>query len=175
MKEKLLNFFKSKKGGTILFIAGMVTIACIFASSFFTSGNQDSSGNKPAEFSEEEYLKTLEQEVSEIVLGISGDPSAVVTVTLETGIVYEYADETKKGSAADKEKTSEESEKTYITVKDKAGGEVPLIITSRMPQVRGVAIICNAADEETAQKISDAVSAALDVSSRKIYVGRKLQ
>lgn len=174
MKEKLGEFLKSKKGVKILFVVGIAAVLCIFASSLFQK-EEKHENRTVIEFSEEAYLASLEQEISQIVTGICGDSTAVVTVTLETGIVYEYADETKRNNAADSEKTSEESEKTYITVKDQAGGEVPLIITSHMPQIRGVAVICNAPDEETVDRIEEAVAAALDITSRQIYIGRKLQ
>ena len=174
MKEKLTELLKGKKGATLLFIGGIAAILCIFAGSFFTGDKSEKSPQKLPEFSEEEYLSRLEQEVSQLVYGICGDSDAIVTITLETGLVYEYADETKRGSATDKEKTSEESQKTYITVKEAEGGEVPLIITSYMPRVRGVAVICNAAEGETAEKIQEAVCSALDVTSRQIYIGRKM-
>ena len=107
-----------------------------------------------------------------MVFGICGDSTAIVTVTLDTGMVYEYANEIKQKGTDEQNKTSNESEKTYITVRDKSGAETPLVITSYMPKVRGVSVICNANDDDT-EKIKNAVSAALDISSRKIYIGRK--
>jgi stage III sporulation protein AG len=172
VKEKLMDFLKGKKAVRLIFIIGIASVVLIFASDFF---HKSTSGENTAEndFSQEEYLSVLEQDITRLVSGICGDTAPIVTVTLETGLVYEYADETKQNSAADKEKTSEESEKTYITVKNQAGGEVPLIITSHMPQIRGVAVICNVSDEETAEKIEEAVAAALDITLRQIYIGRK--
>lgn len=174
MKERLTELLKSKKAVKLLFIAGIAAVLLIFASSLFPK-SADREGASVSDFSEEEYLSALEQEISSLVAGICGDTAPIVTLTLETGVVYEYADETRQNSAADNNKTSEENEKTYITVKDQAGGEVPLIITSHMPRIRGVAVICNASDEETADKIEEAVAAALDITSRQIYIGRKSQ
>lgn len=175
MKEKLLNFIKGKNTAKILFIAGLVGIMLIFVSSFFPKSSNKVEKIVEPTFSEEEYKNALEADIKEIVFGICGDSSAIVTVTLETGIVYEYADEIKKNNAADKEKTSEESEKTYITVKDESGSEVPLIIASHMPKIRGVTVICGASNDQAVSKIEQAVCAALDVKSRQIYIGRKLQ
>ncbi len=175
MKEKLLNFLRGKNTAKILFVAGLVGIVLIFVSSLLPPKNNNVEKTVEPSFSQEEYKNALEADIKEIVFGICGDSSAIVTVTLETGIVYEYADEIKKNNAADRDKTSEESEKTYITVKDGSGSEVPLIITSHMPKVRGVTVICGATNDDTVSKIESAVCAALDVKSRQIYIGRKLQ
>lgn len=171
MKEKLAKLFTDKKASKIILILGIVGIVLIFISSI---GGEESEETlqEAKEFSESEYLAELENDIKEIVFGICSDGSAIVSVTLDTGMVYEYANEIKQKGAEDQNKTSEESEKTYITVKDKNGAEMPLIITSYMPKIRGVSVICNANDDD-AEEIKNAVCAALDITSRKIYIGRK--
>lgn len=170
MKEKLSALFKNKNTARILFIIGMAGILLIFASSFFPK--TENSQKAQTEFSQKEFCDGLKQDISAIVQGICGDASAVVALTLDSDIVYEYADEIKQNNAEDEKKTSEESEKSYITVKDAGGSEKPLIVTAYMPQIRGVSIICSANDT-AAQEIKNAVCAALNISSRKIYIGRK--
>ncbi len=171
MKEKLTKLLADKKTARIILIVGIIGIALIFLSNL--SGNKTEELPEKSVFSEEEYCKSLEKKIEEMVFGICADASATVTVTLDTGIVYEYASEVKEKDSKDDERQSAENEKSYITVRDKNGSEAPLIITSYMPRVRGVSVICSANDE-TAEKIKNAVSAALDITSRKIYVGRKL-
>lgn len=171
MKEKIKKLLSNKNTSKIILIAGVVGIVLIFLSGL---GSDKSEDNLPAaeEFSEREYLESLEEDIKQMVFGICADASPVVTITLDTGIVFEYANEVKEKGAEDQNKISEESEKTYITVKDKNGAETPLIITSYMPKIRGVCVICNA-NEADAEKIKNAVAAALDITSRKIYIGRK--
>ena len=169
MKEKLTKLLADKKTAKIILIAGIIGIALIFLSNL--SGEKDTIKEEP-EFSEENYCLLLEQKIKDMVFGICADSSSTVAVTLDTGIIYEYASEIKEKGSKDDGRQSAENEKSYITVRDKNGSEEPLIITSYMPRVRGVSIICSA-DEETAEKIKNAVSAALDITSRKIYVGRK--
>ncbi len=170
MKERLSAWLKSKNTAKLLFVVGIIGILLIFASSFIPE--QEKSADMGSAFSEEEFCSGLKADIVRMVEGICGDPSAIVTVTLDTGIVYEYADELRQNSAEDDTKTTAEKEQTYITVKDAGGAEKPLVITSYMPKVRGVSIICGA-DEKTAEEIKNAVCAALDISSRKIYIGRK--
>lgn len=171
MKEKIAKLLSDKKAASIILVAGIVGIALIFLSNL--SGDKEEELPEETVFSEEEYCQSLEKKIEEMVYGICGDASATVTVTLDTGIVYEYASEVKEKDSKDEKKQSAENEKSYITVKDKNGSEAPLIITSYMPRVRGVSVICFA-DDDSAEKIKNAVSAALDITSRKIYVGRKI-
>lgn len=170
MKEKLAKLLSDKKFGKIILVAGIIGIALIFLSNL--SGEKETEQQTKSEFSEEKYCQFLEEKIKAMVFGICADASSTVTVTLDTGIVYEYASEVKEKDSKDDDRQSAESEKNYITVRDKNGGEEPLLITSYMPRVRGVSIICSA-NEETAEILKNAVSAALDITSRKIYVGRK--
>lgn len=169
VKEKIAKILKDKKASKVILILGIVGIALIFISDI--SGDKTESVAKD-EFSSQEYSQLLEQSIRQTVQSICGDSSPVVMVTLDSGMVYEYAKEIKEKGAEDSEKTSEESEKTFITVRDKNGAEIPLVITAYMPKIRGVSIICSAGDEDT-EKIKNAVCAALDIPSRKIYIGRK--
>ena len=171
MKEKIAKLLANKKASKIILIAGIVGIVLIFVSSFIGKKEEQLPAAEN-EFSEAEYVARLEENIRQMVGGICGDTSAIVTVTLDTGMVYEYANEVKQKGAEEQNKSSKESEKTYITVRDKSGAETPLLITSYMPKIRGVSVICNAGDAD-AEKIKNAVSAALDITSRKIYIGRK--
>lgn len=172
MKERFLEFLKGKKTGKLLFVAGIVGIVLIYASTIIPN-NKDVKlpESEDESFSVKEYKNSLEEDIKQIVLAVCGDSASVVTVTLDSGITYEYADEVKENNAEDETKTSKESEQTYIIVKDSSGAETPLLITSHMPEIRGVAVICNATEEET-EKIKNAVTAALNISSRKIYIGK---
>ena len=69
-----------------------------------------------------------------------------MVITLESGIKYSYAD-IKEGvsenkTASNSESISSEVKQTYITVKTANGGEEALLVTTEMPEVRGVAIVC---------------------------------
>ena len=88
------------------------------------------------------------------------------------GIIYSYAD-TNEGTSANKtgsgqESTSSESKQSYITVKTADGGEQALLITTEMPQVRGVAVVCEGGDDEIInEKIT---TAALNITSKRVYI-----
>ena len=111
--------------------------------------------------------------MSSIVTAICGDVSPVVTITLESSTVYEYVDETRQSSDSRDTGSENSREQTAAKIRDSNGGESPLIITEKKPSVRGVAVICNSTEDQS-EKIKAAVKAALDITSSKIYIGRKL-
>ncbi len=172
LKEKIASFLGGKNAPKILFIIGIVAILLIFASTFFEK-DEEPLPEPSEQVSEEEYKAELETEVSAIVTAICGDASPVVTITLDSSTVYEYVDETRQSSDSRDTGSENSREQTAAIIRDSSGGEAPLIITARKPSVRGVAVICNSTEDQS-EKIKDAVKAALDITSSKIYIGRKL-
>ncbi|MCQ2454676.1 MAG: hypothetical protein MJ090_00810 [Clostridia bacterium] len=177
MIEKLKEITEKYKNPKTLVIIGVVGIIFIAAASFF-SGENTGVKSENSVFDTEEYRKTLEKEVSGIVYGITGDKRSTVVVTLQNGIRYSYADDTKTDSdLTDTEKTKQSrksSQSSHITVKDSNGEEKALVVTENMPEIRGVAIICeNGEQEYLAEKIKSAVIAALDITSKRVYITGK--
>ena len=173
MNEKVKKIIENPK---YLVIIGVCGIALIFVSSLFTGATDDSvAQNTTSTYTVEQYQQELQGNIENIVKGITGDDSPTVVVTLESGIRYSYAsaDETDTsiatGSASDQ--SSESKKQSYITVKTADGGERALIVTEIMPQIRGVAIICKGGNiEQTAEKIKNAVTAALNITSKRVYI-----
>ena len=175
MNERAKKLFEKLKNPKLLVIIGMVGIALIALSSLFPS-KKDSTQivQKSSYITVEEYKKDLEQEIKEIVHKLTGGDCAVM-VTLESGIKYDFADDTKDTastvSGQNSTTDSRSNDKSYITVRDSDGGEKALIITERMPEIRGVAIICNGGDQDVvAEKIEGAVCAALNITSKRVYI-----
>ncbi len=173
MKEKIKSFLKSKKGGQALFIIGIAGIALIYLSSLLPKADKKTEESETPTFSREEYTAYLEQQVREIVAAISGDSSAVVTVTLDSEMTYVYAEDQKENNKTEESEETRQSEKNYIIVRDSDGAERPLILTTKLPEVRGVAIVCGPVGEQTQEKIQNAVMAALNITSREIYIANR--
>ena len=128
-----------------------------------------------ATFSTEEYKENLERQVADLVKKISGSKKAQVVITLEGGIRYSYAESTEDTSSNKNESSgafsSSELKRSFITVKTSSGGESALLISEYMPEVRGVAIVCAGGDdEEIREKVQNAVMAALNITSKRVYV-----
>ncbi len=169
--EKIKSGIKNPK---MLLIIGLAGILLIGASSLFSSEEKLQKA-ATQDFSAEEYCRELEEKIGKIVTDITGDKRPTVVVTLNSGIRYSYADAVEEDSSSQtgekSEQKSESSTKTYITVKAAGGGEEPLILTCLMPEIRGVAVICDGGDNEIyAERIENAVTAALNITSKRVFI-----
>ena len=158
----------------LLMIAGLIGIALIFISTLIPSGQKNKAG-KAESLDAEESRKTAEENVKRIVTGITGDEDPTVVVTLESGVKYDYADSKESDTSVSTDTESEQNrsatKQSYITVKASDGTETALIVTEFMPQIRGVAVICEAGDSPAvAETVQNAVTAALDITSQRVYV-----
>ena len=173
MNEKIRGLIKSPKA---LVILGMCGILLIFLSSFFSGDNKQNKKEIAAtNITAEQYKTSLESGIKNIVTGITGDKNPTVIVTLESGVRYSYAraDEidvsNSKGNNTDQ--SSESKKNSYIVVKTADGGEQALIVTEIMPEIRGVAVICKGGNDSViAEKIKNAVTAALNITSKRVYI-----
>ena len=174
--ESLSAKLKSPK---VLMIAGFVGIMLIFISTLFGGGEEKKKTTGSGEITVEEYRENLENDIAEMVRDITGSRKVTVVVTLESGVRYSYAD-TKEETSTDKtekegQSSGSELKEGYITVKSSDGGEQALLVTTEMPEIRGVAVVCEGGDNELiSEKIQNTVTAALNITSKRVYIcGRK--
>lgn len=158
----------------LLMILGISGIVLIFLSSFIP-GNSKKQSKAEKSITTDEYRKAVYDSVKEIVTGITGDENPTVVITLESSVKYDYADSKESDTSAstgnETEQNRRSTKQSYITVKSSDGGEEPLIVTEIMPEIRGVAIVCLSGDSPAiAEKIQNAVTAALDITSQRVYV-----
>ena len=161
----------------MLVIFGVGGILLIFLSSFFTSDKNDDKKitSTASGYTTEQYCALLEKNVKSIVTGITGDKKATVVITLESGVRYSYASadeiDSSSSTGSTNDQSSESKKESYITVKNADGSERALVVTEIMPEVRGVAIICNGGNNEIiAEKIKNAVTSALNITSKRVYI-----
>lgn len=179
MNNVIENLLLKVKKPKTLVVMGLLGIFLIFISTFFTQSGEKKTENIQKEMSVEEYRTGLEKDIEEIVKSITGSRKVTVVVTLDSTLRYSYAD-VKEESVSGKtdsqsESTGSELKESYITVKSPEGGEEALIITTEMPQIRGVAVVCDGGDSEIIkEKIKNTVTAALNITSKRVYIcGRK--
>ncbi len=174
IKTQILEKLRSPK---VLVIAGLCGILLIFLSGL--SSDKETKEVNTNEFSAEEYRLSIEEEIEKIVKDITGSGKVQVVVTLESSVRYNYAESLEETKTEKNEKESQSSDNElkegYITVKTADGGEEALLVTARMPEIRGIAIVCEGGDNEIInQKIQNAVMAALNITSKRVYIcGRK--
>lgn len=171
------NIIARLKNPKVLVIIGLLGILLIFFSTLFSG--DDTEVDLQGEMTAEEYRIGLEKQLTETVKSITGSRKVSVVVTLDSGIRYTYAD-TVEETTSDKtesnsQSTGSELKSGYITVKSPQGGEEALLVTTEMPEIRGVAVVCEGGDNELLrEKIENAVTAALNITSKRVYIcGRK--
>ena len=179
MNEKLKNCLTLLQKPKVLIIAGAIGVLLIFLSSLIGKAENKNTYTLDENFSIEDYKENLEENIRDIVKEISGDKKAEVVVTLESSIEYSYADTTEESltdKSDDKSQAAEsQSKNEYIIIKNSDGSEKAVLIKAKLPEIRGVAIVCNDGDNELINlKITNAVTAALNITSKRVYIcGRK--
>ncbi len=171
--NKYIMLFKKPK---VLIMLGVIGLIFVLLSSMSAGDKKKTDKNQDkSEITVQEYKAELEECITKTVREITGSRRISVVVTLESGIKYSYADIREENTTEKKEKenitSDNELKEGYITVKNSDGGEEALLVTAEMPQVRGVAIVCDGGDNEyIAEKIQNAVTAALDITSKRVYI-----
>ena len=163
--------------------AGLLGIALIFLSGYLTSGStssQQTAVSSQPQPTAQNYEKSLETELQDLVTGIQGVGKARVYVTLEQTAQTVYATEEKTSGQTTQDKsdgtttrneTDNNNETSYILVKNSDGSEKALPVTEIQPVVKGVVVVCDGGDSpQVQQNIIDAVTTALHITSVRVCV-----
>lgn len=176
MNEKIKKWSLVLKNKKAILALGIIGVLLIFLSGLLPTDTQET--KSVTEFDVEAYKQTLEKDVTKLSKDISGCKSVTVVITLEGGIKYNYADETKSGennrNSDSTTETSSDSEQTRVIVTDSSGNEKAVVVNEELPQIRGVAVVYNGPNnEQTNEKIKNALMATLSVTSKRIYISGK--
>lgn len=159
-----------KKPGTLfaLGLAGMALI--LFADLFDPSGNQTSRQSETADRSASsaqltEYAEQLSARMEELLSGVEGAGETRVMITLESSEETVYALDEKRGDA--------QSYEWSHVILDDGTGDSALVETTWLPEVRGVAVVCQGGDNAAVQaRLTEMVSVLLGVSTNRISIAK---
>ena len=173
---RLSAFLKGEKGTKIIVAVGLVGMGLILASNFWTPKSDKQVA--AAKASAEEFVAKTEAKLAALVGSIEGAGACQVMVTLENGVEYVYATQDKintnrvEDTNGDSNKVSQkdDSEKSIIVV-DTDQGRQGLLVTEIQPTVKGVVVVCQGGDNAAvSQRIVDAITTALNISSKRVCV-----
>lgn len=180
--SRLKEYTKSPRFIKGLVVVGLVGIVLILLSDLFQGKAVDN--QQPTTeiqyVSLAEYENQLEQGLAEIISSINGAGKTRVLLTMESTVEQVYA--TNKNLAQNNSTNSSngnlpssdndtQAESTYITVELSDGTEQTVLVKEIQPKVRGVLVVCAGGDDSIVrEKIIDAVTKALDISSSKVSV-----
>jgi stage III sporulation protein AG len=126
-----------------------------------------------------EYIRLTEEKLADIVGSVAGVGRVKIMLTLEQGPRYLYAQEGKTqqdrtedvlASGQRKVESKDSSEQKYIMV-DASGTKQPVVTAQLEPEIKGVVVVCDGADDIRVQtRVTSVVTTALGLSSAKVCV-----
>lgn len=138
-------------------------------------GMKKSAGNKTIAEYEEKYEERLKQALEEM-LGVN-DVTVVVNIDSTDRKVFEKNSSVKSQTTeeGDREggqrKVQETSEDEQLVIIRNGEKEVPIVVETKKPNIRGVLVVAKGADNIQVKKwIVEAVTRALDVPSHRVAV-----
>lgn len=175
MNDKLQAVLTRLKNGKLILILGILGVVLILLSGLAPKETQ--SVVTADNFDAVVYQQQLEKDIEKLVKDITSCRATVV-ITLDSDIKYNYADETKisdsmreSDTATDK---SSDGEKNRVIITDSSGNQKALVVNRELPQIRGVAVVYDGANNElTNEKIKNCLMATLSVTSKRIYISGK--
>ena len=139
-KEKLKNLFDNNKIRKLIIISGIAGIVLIFLSSYIDFSTV-TGGKAEEEFSVTTYSTEIENDLQNVISQIEGAGETKVLLTMENSVEYVYLEDS--------------------TTKTK---EIE-------PLIRGVLVVCEGGDDPVVvERITEAVTKALDVSTAKVCI-----
>ncbi|MGN0620693.1 MAG: hypothetical protein ACI4I9_02395 [Porcipelethomonas sp.] len=169
--EQLFGRLRGIKGTKFIVFLGIAGIAAIFLSDILFSGEKENK-NSTDEITDtggyEAYVSETESRLCDMLEKIDGVGKADVMLTVSGTEEYIYAEEEKTN--IDSERTAKE--KKYVVIGGGSGKEA-LLRKIENPEISGVVIVCEGGDSNIVkEKVINAVSAAFDLSSKKIFVAK---
>lgn len=137
---KIKGLFDNEKIKKLIIISGIIGIGLIFISSYIDFDSMPKS-DKDKEFSVTTYSTEIENDLQTVISQIQGAGETKVLLTMENSVEYVYLKDS--------------------TTKTK---EIE-------PLIRGVLVVCEGGDDPVVvERITDAVTKALDISTAKVCI-----
>ena len=170
------EIFKKENILKVTVIAGLAGIVLIFCSDFFGGREKEDTFAEVSEsetYTVEEYRQGLCEELGNMLASIEGVGKTKIMLTIDGTVRNIYAtdnDIQQRETSSDKQSNEKQS---CIVIRQNDGSEKALTIGQLMPKIKGVLVVCEGGDkEEVCIKVTEAVSAALDVTKSHICVSK---
>lgn len=173
IKEKITEFIKSKNKVKLFVAIGIIGIILILMSEIIPQGTGETKSSVPEneDSSYSEYVVSLEEKTQDIVGSIEGVGNCKVMITLKDTNESVFA----KNSEENKDNSSYSKNYEYVLY-DGQDGETPVLVKQYFPQVQGVAIVCEGADNTVVREsIINSVSSLFNIPTSRISVSKIMQ
>lgn len=170
---RLRAFSASGKARTALIVCGVLGVLLLIIPEFIPEKIE-----KTEAPTADNFIRQTEERLTALIGSIDGAGACKVMVTLENSVEYVYATEQKNNSDRQEDTSDgdtrltqrDDSESAAILI-DTDNGREGLLVTEIQPTVRGVVVVCEGGDnEEVCARVSQAVTVALNVSSKRVCI-----
>ena len=173
--DNLVKKIGDKKVLGIILVIGIAGIVLIGLSDVITPSKKTTATSQNEVASVDEYIDDLEKKTNNIVSLIDGAGRCKIMITAQSSSMKNFAiDESisqDSQSDGDQSKIKSDVEKQIVMVEDSSGKKQALIKSVAEPEIRGVVVLSEGADDpKVNERITNAVKTLLGVSSSKISV-----
>lgn len=179
--SRLDKFTKNPDFVRVIVVTGLLGIGLILLSGLLPEKKDEAQAqvsSQVAYVSLTQYENNLEQSLADIISSINGAGKTRVLLTMDSTVEQVYATDknmTQKDSVNSGDSTQSNkdtsADSTYITVELADGTQQTVLLKEIQPKVRGVLVVCSGGDNSVVkEKIVDAVTKALDISSSRVSV-----
>lgn len=121
--------------------------------------------------SADEYTAMIEERLSAIISAIDGVGAVRVMVTVESSGEDVYLHNYDFGSDEQADGANSFEQKDEYVIIDNEGSQGGIVVKERLPEIRGVAVVCQgASSEKVRQAVIQTVTALLDIGSSRVSV-----
>ena len=165
-KETFAKLRKNKNFYVYVAIGLAVLIAIIYFASFASSNESPSTNTDNIDqnlSTSEEYARSLENKLENVISQIEGTGNVDVVITLEKGFEYVYLTE-------EETRTSASGNTTTSTTVVMVDGQ-PVLIEELYPVIKGIVVVCAGADNVSVKmNIISLIQTVVNVNSSNISI-----
>lgn len=178
-KKHFLNQFSAKHKTTLYIALGVLGMLLILLSEFpfhKKDAKQAALVDTQSDYNAQ-YIQALEEDLCNVLSRIAGVGDVIVSITLESGVRYEYATEGRSTFDEDyrsqEQYATESSSETSIILVEGENGKEPLLLRRIEPTVQGVAIVCSGGgDPVVREEIVRTACVLCGVKSNRVSVSQ---
>lgn len=168
IKDKLKNLLQTDKKIKILLIVGAVSVLLIFLSEVIPQNSTKDIENNDTLSTYTQYTQTLEEKTADIVTSIEGAGRCKVMIMLKNTNEGVFAKNITENSCDSSISNSYE----YVLYNGE-NGEEPILIKEYFPEIQGVAIVCEGADNTVVREnVINSIASLYGIPTSKIYVSK---
>jgi len=173
--DKLKAFFAGlpDKKSRLLLVLGIGGMLLIFLSGLLPERKNEPTEAVPGRPEVQSYGELLSEQLTSFVGSMEGAGQTRVLVMLENDGEDRYLKEENTDRAMDADGSAQEAKTEEYLLTDNEKGRSAVQISYSVPEIRGVAVICEGGDIPAVQaQITDTLSALLHISSARISVSK---